>query len=244
MNDFASCWRVAATVNGWLTRREAEFLFTAARSVPGGGTIVEIGSFFGRSTICLARGSRAGGGAHVHAIDPQLGSPKHTERLGCRDPYPWFLANLERAGIADLVTPHKTTSLAAAAAFEGAVDLLFLDGSHEEDDVAADYAAWFPRLRVGGLVAFHDSWHMRGVRRVTEELLRAGAPLTRPRLVDTITVCTKSAAAQRHAGFVRMRAWRGLGGFLRLTCAGTRLASVEELTDRHCGGAGDRDRST
>lgn len=223
MTDFATCWQIARTVNGWLTRREAEFLFTVARAVPAGGTVVEIGSFFGRSTICLARGSRAGHGASIHAIDPQLGSPKHRAQLGCDDPYPWFLANLERAGIADLVTPHKTTSLAAADSFAAEVDLLFLDGSHEEEDVAADYAAWFPKLRVGGLVAFHDSWHMRGVRRVTDALLRAGAPLARPRLVDTITVCTKAASAQRHVGFARSRAVRGLAGFLRLTCGGTRL---------------------
>lgn len=226
MSDFTACWAIAAPINGWLTRREGEFLFTAARAVPPGGTIVEIGSFFGRSTVCLGLGSRAGNGARVIAVDPQFGSPKHTHLLRCDDPAPHLRANLARAGLSELVTVLQHTSERAAPLVPGPIDLLFIDGSHAYADVALDYALWFPKLRLGGLVAFHDSWHMHGVRRFSGELLRRGAPLGAPRLVDTITACTKVEGRARHRGFVMGRALRGLAGFLRLTYRGTRLQAV------------------
>lgn len=226
MSPFAAAWQLAETVNGWLTRDEGELLFTLAQALPPGSTIVEIGSFFGRSTICLARGSMAGSGARVVAIDPQLGSPKHAHLLACDDPEPWFLGNLERAGVRALVTPLRLTSVAAARDVAGPIDLLFIDGSHAYADVADDWAHWFPKLRVGGVVAFHDSWHMHGVRRLSGELLRRGAPLAKPRLIDTITLATKTSTLQRHRAFVAQRAVRGWRGFLRLTYRGTRLRPV------------------
>jgi predicted O-methyltransferase YrrM len=223
MSSFADCWRLASEINGWLTRREGRFLFEAARAVPAGGTIVEIGSFFGRSTVCLARGGLAGQRPAILAIDPQLGSPRHASLLACDDPHPFFLANLERAGVRSLVTPKKTTSVAAAADCTAPIDLLFIDGSHELEQVRADFQHWFPKLRPGGCIAFHDSWHMGGVRRLTSELLRAPSSLSAPRLIDTITACTRREGAGCHRLFLAARHLRGPFGFLRLTYGGTRL---------------------
>src|SRR3989304_6134493 len=48
-------------VPGMLTLNEAEYLYRLARTYPGKGVIVEIGSWTGKSTICLCLGSMAGG---------------------------------------------------------------------------------------------------------------------------------------------------------------------------------------
>jgi hypothetical protein len=64
---------------------------------------------------------------------------------------------------------------------------------------------------------------MSGVRRLTSELLRAPSPLSEPRLIDTITACTKREARERHRLFLAARHLRGLFGLLRLTYGGTRL---------------------
>jgi predicted O-methyltransferase YrrM len=223
MSDFAACWELARGVNGWLTRAEARLLYETARALSAGSTVVEIGSFFGRSTVCLARGSQDGTGAVVHAIDPQLGSQKHTHLLGCDDPSPWLLANLARAGVEKVVSVHKLTSAQAAAVVPGPIDLLFIDGSHEQESVQTDFALWFPKLRVGGSVLFHDSWHMSGVRRATADLLGRATLLCAPRLIDTITMCTKGEQPRRHRAYLASRWLRGPLGFLRLTYGGTRL---------------------
>ncbi len=230
MTSVADAWAVAKTVSGWLTVREAAFLFEAARAVPRGGRIVEIGSFLGRSTICLALGSRAGHGARIVAVDPHIGSPKHASLLRCTDTWPHFRANLARAGVDDLVTPIHATSSAAAPQVAGPIDFVFVDGSHELVDVRTDIACWLPKLRAGGVIAFHDSWHMRGVRAATSDLLRTRPGLSAPRLIDTISAFTVTPGeATRHLRFRAMRWLHGPAGFLRLTYRGTRMAPVLPL---------------
>lgn len=235
--DWQECWKVARRINGWLTVREGRLLFDTARALPASGSthgrIVEIGSFFGRSTVCLARGSRLGSTARIIAIDPHIGSPKHETQMGCTDTWPHFLANLDAAGVRDLVTPIQKTSLDASADVGDPIDFLFIDGSHDEGDVEADFATWFPRLEVGAAVAFHDSWHMAGVRRVSSRLLRSSHELADPRLVDTITIARKVAEnteeqRRQNRRFVRARRVRGLSGFLRLTYRGTMLEHVQD----------------
>lgn len=56
-------------IDGFLSPAEAELLYRLASEVPTGGTIVEIGSFQGRSTVCLGLGAKQSG-ASVYAIDP------------------------------------------------------------------------------------------------------------------------------------------------------------------------------
>lgn len=57
----------------------------------------------------------------------------------------------------------------------GTIDFLFVDGDHTYEGVRADWLAWSPLVRPGGLVAFHDSWpnadrHEPGVVRWVDEL--------------------------------------------------------------------------
>jgi MMP 1-O-methyltransferase len=143
-----------AGVPGWLTDEEGEALYELARACTGRGVIVEIGSFKGKSTICLGLGSRAGASLPVHAIDP------HQER------FPEFEANVERAGIAELVRPIPSLSQAVADGFEEPIELLFVDGSHEYDLVLEDFEKWVPKVVDGGWVAFHDTTWTPGPRKV------------------------------------------------------------------------------
>jgi MMP 1-O-methyltransferase len=144
-----------ADVPGWLTDEEGEALYELARGCRGRGVIVEIGSWKGKSTICLGLGSRAGAATRIFAVDP------HADyRFGD------FKANVERAGIADLVTPVAALSQAAAGDFHEPIELLFVDGSHEEALVREDFEQWVPKIVDGGWVAFHDTTWTAGPRRV------------------------------------------------------------------------------
>ena len=60
----------AATIEGWLTDAEGEFLFRLAAACPPGLPVVEIGSWKGKSTVWLASGVRSSAGTLVFAIDP------------------------------------------------------------------------------------------------------------------------------------------------------------------------------
>ena len=188
---FVRFWpRLRATVPGWTGLHEGRLLYALAHHGPGRGAIVEIGSAWGRSTICLARGSKAAGREHVHAIDPhpdivepclwpdagwQKGLGRAAHVTGSR--LPWLRYNLQRFGVDDWVEPIVSTSVSASGLPIGDVRLLFVDGAHTYEAVKADIDAWLPRVVPGGVVVFDDyleskpSW---GVRQAVDELLASG----------------------------------------------------------------------
>jgi len=144
-----------ADIPGWLTDEEGEALYELARACRGEGVIVEIGSWKGKSTVCLGLGSQAGKSVSVYAIDP------HADyRFGD------FKQNVERAGIKEVVRPIASLSQAAAGDFDEPIELLFVDGSHEYDLVLEDFEKWVPKVIDGGWVAFHDTTWTEGPRKV------------------------------------------------------------------------------
>lgn len=155
-------------VEGWLTDAQAARLHARARLAPAGGTIVEIGSFRGRSAIVLALA--AGPGARIVCIDPHAGSDRGPQEyaadadLGRADTEA-FHANLERAGVADRVRHVRAFSDApeAQAAVDGDVALLFVDGAHRYGPARGDLRDWGARVAPGGRMLVHDAFSSIGV---------------------------------------------------------------------------------
>ncbi|HYT51427.1 MAG TPA: class I SAM-dependent methyltransferase [Gaiellaceae bacterium] len=174
-----------ADVPGWLTDEEGEALYELARRCTGRGVIAEIGSWKGKSTICLGLGSRAGAGVRIFAIDP------HADyRFGD------FKANVERAGIGELVTPIASLSQPAADDFHEPIELLFVDGSHEYDLVLEDFEKWVPKVIDGGWVAFHDTTWTAGPRKVVGQAIYRGRGFKDVRfVVGSTTIARKVARA-------------------------------------------------
>ena len=185
--EIARLRALIADIPGWLTDEEGEALYDLASRCTGRGVIVEIGSWKGKSTTCLGLGSRAGSNVPIYAVDP------HADyRFG------EFKANIERAGIADLVTPIPSLSQAAAPDFHEPVELLFVDGSHEYDDVKADFDQWVPKLVDGGVLAVHDTTLWEGPKRVVEEHVYRSTQFKDVRFVfGSTTVATKVAQNTR-----------------------------------------------
>ena len=161
MSDFkAHVKPLIADIPGWLTDEEGEALYELARRCRGNGVIVEIGSWKGKSTVCLGLGSRAGEAVPIYAIDP------HADyRFGD------FKTNVERAGISELVRPIASLSQAAADGFDEPIELLFVDGSHEYDLVLEDFEKWVPKVVDDGWVAFHDTTWTDGPRKVVGQAI-------------------------------------------------------------------------
>jgi len=195
VNEFAQRVKpLIADIPGWLTDEEGEALFDLARDCTGRGVIVEIGSWKGKSTICLGVGSRAGNGVRIFAIDP------HTDyRFGD------FKANVERAGLTDLVTPVPSLSQAAAGDFDEPIELLFVDGSHVEEDVRVDFDQWVPKVVDGGWVAFHDTTWTAGPRRVVGERIYRSRAFKDVRFVAGSTTIARKTTANTFTDRARAR---------------------------------------
>ena len=182
---------IISDIEGWLSSKEAKLLYRLASQTTGRGEIVEIGSWKGKSTTCLSLGSRKAAGTNVTAIDPHTGSSEH----GDVDTYAEFLSNIERKGVADMVTPIRKPSAEVAKEWRKPVELLWIDGAHEYEYVLEDLNVWMPHLMEGGIVAFHDST-MPGPWKVIEDHLYRGTDFKHVRFVHGITYATKGKATK------------------------------------------------
>jgi predicted O-methyltransferase YrrM len=184
--------RATAEVEGWLADEEAEALYDAARACTGRGAIVEIGSFKGKSTICLAVGSKAGKNVPVYAIDTHWG-PRFEE----------FEANVARAGVDDVVRPIAGRSQDVGRDFDEPVELLFIDGAHEYELVLEDFDLWVPKVVDGGIVAMHDTTWTEGPRRVAEERIYRSRTFKDVRFVVGSTTIARKV--EQNSGLDRLR---------------------------------------
>lgn len=178
----------AALVNveGWLGSYEAWALHEAVRTHPTTRPLVaiEIGSWKGRSGVAIGRGLESRGAGHLFAVDPHGSTVTH-EQFQVTDTYEEFTANIRAAGLQDHVSCIRATSVTARARFDaGTVHFLFVDGSHDYEDVIQDISAWTSALAPGATVAFQDfAWP--GVRRaLRERVIRRDSPFRKPRLVE------------------------------------------------------------
>ncbi len=138
-------------VDGFLMDAEAVMLYQLAKKVDH--PIVEIGSWKGKSTICLAKGSEKGKRVKIFAIDPFTGSSEH----GRVWTYDEFKENIVSAGINNLVKPLVMTSSEVVKNWQKPIGLLWIDGAHEYEHVKFDFENWVPFLVEGGIIAMHDT---------------------------------------------------------------------------------------
>ena len=178
-------------VDGWLTYKEGELLYNLAKNCTGEGVIVEIGSWQGKSTIWLGRGSKKGNNVKIYAIDPHTGASEQKERYGKVWTFEEFKKNIKNAKVDDITIPIVKPSEEAAKDLNEPVELVFIDGAHEYELVKLDFELWFPKVINGGIMAFHDTRGRRGPAKVVEELVYKSKSFRNVRFVDTITFAEK-----------------------------------------------------
>jgi predicted O-methyltransferase YrrM len=151
-------------IHGWLKPEEGKTLAELAR----GNRVLEIGSYCGLSTICMARTAE-----HVTAVDyfDGRGTPNP------RDTLDEFKANIHRYGVSEKVRichPDDPYPLPE-------YDLAFIDGAHDYPSVSADIERTLAVLAPGGVLAFHDYrrpvYPDHGVDQAVDELLANGGEL-------------------------------------------------------------------
>ncbi len=161
-------------VEGWMSKVELAWLTVQASQRP---SIVEIGSWHGRSTKALATSTPG----QVIAVDNWSGSNDDVNfvladrayRAKGEEPRDAFLKNLADELAVGKVQLWEMDSIKAAEEFAAKglkADLVFIDGSHDTPHVKADVQAWLPLVRSGGILCGHDGNDLR-VKAALNELL-------------------------------------------------------------------------
>ena len=137
-----------------------------------GAHLVEVGSWKGRSAAFMAvEIINSNKNIKFDCVDTWKGSIEHTtydviteEKL-----YDVFLSNIEP--VKHIINPIRMTSIEASKLYEdNSLDFVFIDASHEYEDVKEDILAWLPKVKIGGVLAGHDYNTFEGVNRAVDEI--------------------------------------------------------------------------
>jgi predicted O-methyltransferase YrrM len=163
-------------VPGWFSVKEAELLIAAAvlacTRTDSPGTIVELGSYQGRSTIVLGAVARElGPDIVVCAIDPHEGELQQDGFPSTQGAtFESFCRHIAGAGLESVVRVIRSRSWEVR--WKQPIALLFVDALHDYESVSRDFAHYEAWLCPGGYVAFHDyDVAYPGVVRFVDELL-------------------------------------------------------------------------
>jgi predicted O-methyltransferase YrrM len=157
---------IARGIEGYLTEREMRFLFLLSACPTTEGSVLEIGSFKGKSTVILAKASPS----KVVAVDP-LTSPSVTDPdlKGKASGMKEFQENLEISGVKDKVEFHQLFSYELAKDWNRTLRLLWIDGDHTYQGTKTDFDLFSKFLKDRAIIAFHDVLAFNGPLRVFME---------------------------------------------------------------------------
>lgn len=159
-----------AGVRGWLHLDEGQALEELARDK----LVLEIGTFAGLSTLCMARTAR-----RIHTVDWHRGDAGTERYVGKLWTLPELAANVGKYDPDGKVVVHaggadEVMGLMQTAQF----DMAFIDGAHDYESVLRDINHALRLVKPGGILAFHDSFD-EGVRAALRQLYPDTEPLGR-----------------------------------------------------------------
>ena len=154
-------------VKGFLNDKEAKKLQELFLNVHHLGSVLEIGTYCGKSTLNFAVVARKIDGLiytvdhHTGSEEHQLGEEYHDEDLYDRrlekfNTLPEFLTNLMLSNLGKYIIPILGKSSEASKTFSETISLLFIDGGHSHEAALSDYNSWKEKICSGGLLVIHD----------------------------------------------------------------------------------------
>lgn len=152
----------------------------AVKSFTDESIFVEIGSWMGKSTSCLGQlVKESQKEIKIYAVDTFEGSEEHTEiikdiKSNSSSLLEIFKTHISLCEVDDIINPIQGRSLDVVSQFEDeSIDFIFIDASHDYENVLADITAWYPKLKPGGLIAGDDytaCWN--GVMKAVDEYFK------------------------------------------------------------------------
>ena len=165
---------------GWMSSKELEWLSEQSKYM---SSIVELGSYRGRSTSALLSGCKG----TVYAVDKFNDEEYH--------PLPGYTVPTTNSMLEDFksnVGHHKNLQIVQMDTVEASkylpdVDMVFIDSSHEYEHTLSELKAWNPKTRK--LICGHDYPGWPGVERSVNEFF-GQLPLT----IDSIWYFMKDSS--------------------------------------------------
>ena len=156
-------------IPGWFTRTSRHIYETVVNEAPDPAHFVELGTWYGRSSYYLnliVKDSNKN--IKIDHVDWFKGSVEH-ENNTIPNPED-FIKNL--SPFKGNYTLHITDTITASSYYEDeSLDFVFVDASHEYEDVLQDIKAWYPKIKKGGIIA-GDDYKWEGVKKAVDEYFK------------------------------------------------------------------------
>lgn len=153
---------VSIGVRGFLHNLEADRLVELA----AGKDVCEVGAFCGLSAWLM--GMSAKSLVSIDHFSSATDGQRHTGHLTTLEDYKRSVSRYS-----NVKPPVIATSEQAAPMFpDASFDFIFIDADHSYEAVRDDIQRWWPKLKPGGTMAFHDYRHndFKGVERALDEI--------------------------------------------------------------------------
>ncbi len=150
-------------IRGSLGSEPARRLYQYAFESSPEGVAVEIGTYAGRSAVCIGRALR---------------DSKKESKLTLIDVrfQPDLFTNLEAFGLADRVDAVTAPSLEVADEWKKKISFIYIDGNHAKAHAYADFLVWEGLVMPGGVIALDDTLGFQlGPLLQIEAAVRSGA---------------------------------------------------------------------
>jgi hypothetical protein len=142
-------------IDGWFTFPE---LYKRVVDRFSSGRFVEVGTWLGKSASYLAvEIINSGKDIKLDCVDTWRGSQEHLnmDLVKNDELYNQFLKNIEPVSVA--INPIRMDSVEASKLYDDeSIDFVFIDASHDYENVKKDILAWYPKVKDGGVFAGHD----------------------------------------------------------------------------------------
>jgi predicted O-methyltransferase YrrM len=123
---------------------------------------VEVGSWKGMSACYMAvEIINSGKNIKFDCVDTwdYVESSSEIEKSEFDNLFEVFNSNIEP--VKDVINIIKSLSWDGAKNYEdNSLDFIFIDAGHDYESVTKDITNWFPKLKIGGLIAGHDYHHL------------------------------------------------------------------------------------
>jgi Methyltransferase domain len=150
--DWERCAEVSRKFSGHYSLIESQqmLVYWYAKQLPPGSVALEIGVCNGKTAAVLAYCAKAGG-FEAHGIDAFIleNSPGQIRATMTEAELPYNLHH-------GLSNAHTIGRGLEEVPWDRPVDLLLIDGNHNDPWVSADCAKWLPFLKSGSIALFHD----------------------------------------------------------------------------------------
>lgn len=149
-------------IDGWFDF--TNFYSTIVDRLSDNFVFVEIGVWKGKSISYFAVESlKKNKKGTIYAVDHWLGSKEHQKNSWAYDPltespealYKEYCKNIDP--IRNYIIDIKNSSEQASKNFtNNSIDAMFIDASHDYDNVCKDIESWLPKLKLNGIMSGHD----------------------------------------------------------------------------------------